>query len=758
MFKKLKDMYETKAIYIIGFLLSYPIALIATNSLPILMDIERIFFLSVIIWTIIFFLKPIKNILAIPLLTVQILWFFSSISFLPVPFKLGLENAYTGSTKWALFIYEKLYGEEYFMFINWIRNFLLNKDQYFDNVYYNIFIILIISSIMIIVMQLIEKRTNWKVFLAVSLYFIVGWFIYVKGVKGYFSLYFLGVTIYRQYLIYDKQVSEAKKTGERTRYYSFSSAILVGSILMIVVLLVSNIAFLFLPVEKINSNVNQFIPNIAILRSDYETMKGSKIFSFSSTMYSPNKDILGGPIIDRDYSVIMRLKADEGGLYLRGRSKNIYDGSRWSSDFNVYKNNINISSSAIPDEYLKEIIIYPETLISRTVFSPYKYYTSSFSQSKVYGNEDNIVYRKYKTNLGLERYSVKYILQEYQYEYDILDEKLREKYLEVPVGLQNTKELAISIANEFDTDYNKMKALERYLRENYRYTLMTDEVNENEDFVENFLFEEKKGYCTYFASALAVMGRVVDIPTRYIEGFVTSDFVDYEGYYEVSANKAHAWVEAYIEGKGWIRFEPTPAYYNGDEIEEEGFDDSLDSSDGITGESDFDEDKLRLKEMEMEKLSNRDSIIKSITIYDVATILIYMILLLGGTYLIYSKVKRYREDIHKGDYTEKIKNRILYILSMISSFDEERNPFELPTSVITRASLDYLGWEIPKHIIRDINLSLYSLHAFNEQEFNVFNEFFMEYENKVKKHNSPFVYIMSKIVFNTLYHNDYYRD
>lgn len=77
-----------------------------------------------------------------------------------------------------------------------------------------------------------------------------------------------------------------------------------------------------------------------------------------------------------------------------------------------------------------------------------------------------------------------------------------------------------------------------------------------------FLFHQKKGYCTYFASAFGVLARCVGIPTRYVEGFM----VDYKekdnvGAYQVGSNNAHAWVEAYIEGIGWIPFEPTPAFY-----------------------------------------------------------------------------------------------------------------------------------------------------------------------------------------------------
>jgi len=121
--------------------------------------------------------------------------------------------------------------------------------------------------------------------------------------------------------------------------------------------------------------------------------------------------------------------------------------------------------------------------------------------------------------------------------------------------------LTEQITEGYQNNYDKLKAIEAYLR-TYTYTTTPGEVPENEDFVEYFLYKSKAGYCTYFASALAMMGRCIGIPTRYVEGFI----VDYEkagGYdttYLVRGKKAHAWVEAYFEGFGWVAFEPSSGY------------------------------------------------------------------------------------------------------------------------------------------------------------------------------------------------------
>lgn len=91
----------------------------------------------------------------------------------------------------------------------------------------------------------------------------------------------------------------------------------------------------------------------------------------------------------------------------------------------------------------------------------------------------------------------------------------------------------------------------------------------NKKFVEYFLLESKEGYCTYYATAMAVLLRLNDIPSRYIEGFRMTKETK-EDRYVVRKKDAHAWVEAYIEPYGWLRFEPTPIYDAPEPIEETG--------------------------------------------------------------------------------------------------------------------------------------------------------------------------------------------
>lgn len=136
---------------------------------------------------------------------------------------------------------------------------------------------------------------------------------------------------------------------------------------------------------------------------------------------------------------------------------------------------------------------------------------------------------------------------------------------EMATGLPETLpkrvwELADQITEGAQTDYDRLKAIEAYLN-GYTYTKTPQEVPEGWDFTDYFLFESKSGYCTYFATAMAVLARCEGIPTRYVEGFVTGETRSQKNtVIELTGQNAHAWVEAYIDHIGWIPFEPTPGY------------------------------------------------------------------------------------------------------------------------------------------------------------------------------------------------------
>lgn len=135
------------------------------------------------------------------------------------------------------------------------------------------------------------------------------------------------------------------------------------------------------------------------------------------------------------------------------------------------------------------------------------------------------------------------------------------RYSKIPETVtQRVLDIAYSITSDSWTNYDKVQALADYLRKNYTYTMEPAVPPADRDFVDYFLFDGREGYCSYFASALCVLTRAVGIPARYVEGFVMPDKPDRNGFYHVTNQNAHAWVEVYLEGAGWITVEATPPY------------------------------------------------------------------------------------------------------------------------------------------------------------------------------------------------------
>ena len=136
-------------------------------------------------------------------------------------------------------------------------------------------------------------------------------------------------------------------------------------------------------------------------------------------------------------------------------------------------------------------------------------------------------------------------------------ETVRSTYLELPSHLeQPLADLAAKITANAGTPYEKALAIRDYLKKNYKYTMDVSEHPENVDFVTAFLLNTRKGYCTYFASAMTVLCRIAGLPARYVEGYLAVPNENGEAI--VTGLDAHAWTEVYFEGFGWLTFDATP--------------------------------------------------------------------------------------------------------------------------------------------------------------------------------------------------------
>ncbi|MBK5092902.1 MAG: DUF3488 domain-containing protein, partial [Actinobacteria bacterium] len=135
---------------------------------------------------------------------------------------------------------------------------------------------------------------------------------------------------------------------------------------------------------------------------------------------------------------------------------------------------------------------------------------------------------------------------------------LKERYLKLPEMSPEVGDLARRTTAGETNDYDRVAALDDYLRDNFKYDINCPRQGNDENTVEFFLFKQKRGYCEHFSTALAVMCRSIGIPARIAVGYSTGQLNPLTGYYEVSARDAHAWVEVYFPIYGWIPFDPTP--------------------------------------------------------------------------------------------------------------------------------------------------------------------------------------------------------
>ena len=132
-------------------------------------------------------------------------------------------------------------------------------------------------------------------------------------------------------------------------------------------------------------------------------------------------------------------------------------------------------------------------------------------------------------------------------------------YLALPRGIsQRVYAMAEEIAQGCETPYDTALAIRDYLLRNYKYELQVEYPPANRDFVSWFLLDAKEGYCSYFATAMAVMCRMAGLPARYVEGYQVKP--DGTGEVQVDGSDAHAWVEVYFQGAGWLSFDPTPGF------------------------------------------------------------------------------------------------------------------------------------------------------------------------------------------------------
>ncbi len=131
------------------------------------------------------------------------------------------------------------------------------------------------------------------------------------------------------------------------------------------------------------------------------------------------------------------------------------------------------------------------------------------------------------------------------------------RYLKLPSSITlRTRELAQEITQGLENPYDKVVAVTTYLRNHIQYQATIPSVPRNQEPIDWLLFDLKKGFCNYYATAEVVLLRTLGIPARWVIGYAQGEILQ-EGVYLAREADGHAWPEVYFPGIGWVEFEPT---------------------------------------------------------------------------------------------------------------------------------------------------------------------------------------------------------
>ena len=136
-------------------------------------------------------------------------------------------------------------------------------------------------------------------------------------------------------------------------------------------------------------------------------------------------------------------------------------------------------------------------------------------------------------------------------------DEVAEQYTQLPGDVPDrVLELTADVTADAETPYETARIIEEYLQQQNEYALDVPPPEGN--VADQFLFEMEAGYCTYYATTMAVMLRAEEIPTRVVSGYNAGHAVD-DDTRAVLGSNSHAWVEVYFPEVGWVAFDPTPA-------------------------------------------------------------------------------------------------------------------------------------------------------------------------------------------------------
>ncbi|WP_084788103.1 transglutaminase TgpA family protein [Anaerobacillus alkalidiazotrophicus] len=459
--------------------------------------------------------------------------------------------------------------------------------------------------------------------LAIISYLIHFWIYHVKKIFFFLFITIMYVTILDTFTVYDASTSIVRlvvssfllmtllfkmklEETERIKADKLSNGAWI-SITTCMIAFVAVVAF-FLP--KYEPHWPDPLPMVQGAMSGENLSVGHRTIG-----YSDNDERLGGGFAYDD-TVVFTAVANQG-HYWRGESKEIYTGKGWESveqqlnrtfRFSEHYNEkvsvqfyeqgtpINVQETTITmfDDRHFSHFFYPGELLevhvdglkfnAEFLEEPFQFsidYVSGKVSTMSSTNHNPLLLQEYLITYKYPSFVIEHLKEKTNLDPD----HIKEVYLQLPELPERIGILASEITRNYDNRYDKVKAVEEYFSK-YDYKYETQDVaipSEGQDYVDQFLFETRRGYCDNFSTSMVVMLRTLDIPARWVKGFTQGRVIGLaengKKKYEITNANAHSWVEVYFPNVGWVPFEPTRGFNAGFEfVEGNPLDGELDQS------------------------------------------------------------------------------------------------------------------------------------------------------------------------------------
>jgi transglutaminase-like putative cysteine protease len=248
-------------------------------------------------------------------------------------------------------------------------------------------------------------------------------------------------------------------------------------------------------------------------------------------------------------------------LYWRSFTYDIYTGHGWSTsatEQSQYQAGQPLQADSLPGHLLIQQVIRPVPGAGGVIYAAGESVAMNVPGSAAWRSSNDL----FGIQTGENAYEVQSLIP-------IVDENslrqvgqaypswVAQRYLTLPGEVPSrVKALAIQLTATEPTAYDRAQTIEQYLR-NFPYTLEVPYPPANQDLVDYFLFDLRKGYCDYYASAMVVLARAAGIPARLAIGYASGIYNLNSKRFIVTQADAHSWVEVYFPGIGWVPFEPT---------------------------------------------------------------------------------------------------------------------------------------------------------------------------------------------------------